>query len=141
MSVTTSVTAACSVTATELAFGTYANTNVVANSTAGGGVVSTNCSSALVHTLKVTQASTAGVYQMAKTGGSATANQLITFRLYTADNAGGTNLSEGIAFATATGSGSSVAVSTIFGQIELGNTLKESGSYTKSISLSVTYGS
>jgi hypothetical protein len=139
MSVTTTVGAVCSISATELAFGAYPNTNVVANSTAGGGIVSTNCSSALSHILKVTEVSSSGAYNLAKSGGSATANQLISFRLYTASAAGGTNLSEAIAFVTATGVGASAAVATLFGQIELGNTLKESGSYTKSIALSATY--
>jgi len=56
MAVTTSVGAVCSVTATELAFGAFANSGSVANSSTGG-IISTNCSTALVHTLKVTESS------------------------------------------------------------------------------------
>ena len=138
MTVTTSVTAACTVTATELAFGTFLNDSAAANAT--GGVVSTNCSSALAHILAVTSASTAGNYQMITGDGTGTARQ-INFKLTTLTNGGGTQLSEGIAFATATGTGSTVAVSTIFGQILISQNAKEAGSYTKSIALSVTYGS
>ena len=139
MAVSTSVGAVCSVTATELAFGTFANDGSTANSSSGG-VVSTNCSTALVHTLKVTEASSSGVYQMVTAGGSSETKQ-INFRLYTAAGATGTQLSETVAFATATGSAVSAAVATIFGQIAASQTGKEAGSYTKSIALSVTYGS
>ena len=139
MTVTTSVTATCSVTATELAFGAFANSGSVANSSSGG-IVSTNCSSSLVHTLKVTESSASGAYTMITGNGSDTVRQII-FRLYTAANAGGTQLSETVAFATATGSAVSAAVATIFGQIAISQTGKEAGSYTKSIALSVTYGS
>ena len=137
MAVSTSVGAVCSVTATELAFGAFANSGSVANSSSGG-IVSTNCSSALVHTLKVTESSASGVYTMI-TGDGVAAEKKITFRLYTAANAGGTQLSEAVAFATATGSAVSAAVGTIFGQIAISQTGKEAGSYTKSIALSVTY--
>ena len=139
MAVSTSVGAVCSVTATELAFGTFANSGSVANSSSGG-IVSTNCSSALVHTLKVTESSVSGAYTMI-TGDGVAAEKKITFRLYTAANAGGTQLSEAVAFATATGSAVTAAVATIFGQIAASQTGKEAGSYTKSIALSVTYGS
>ena len=139
MTVTTSVTATCSVTATELAFGAFANSGSVANSSSGG-VISTNCSTALVHTLKVTESSVSGAYTMI-TGDGVAAEKKITFRLYTAANATGTQLSEAVAFATATGSAVSAAVGTIFGQIAASQTGKEAGSYTKSIALSVTYGS
>ncbi len=139
MAVSTSVGAVCSVTATELAFGTFANSGLVANSSSGG-IVSTNCSSALVHTLKVTESSVSGAYTMI-TGDGVAAEKKITFRLYTAANATGTQLSEAVAFATATGSAVSATVATIFGQIATSQTGKEAGSYTKSIALSVTYGS
>ena len=139
MTVTTSVTATCSVTATELAFGAFANSGSVANSSSGG-VVSTNCSSALVHTLKVTETSVSGAYTMITGDGVASTKQ-INFKLYTGAAATGTQLSEGVAFATATGSAVSAAVGTIFGQIAASQTGKEAGSYTKSIALSVTYGS
>ncbi len=139
MAVSTSVGAVCSVTATELAFGTFANSGSVADSSSGG-IVSTNCSTALVHTLKVTESSVSGAYTMI-TGDGVAAEKKITFRLYTAANATGTQLSEAVAFATATGSAVSAAVGTIFGQIAASQTGKEAGSYTKSIALSVTYGS
>ena len=140
MAVSTSVGAVCSVTATELAFGAFANSGSVADSSSGG-VVSTNCSSALVHTLKVTESSASGgVYTMI-TGDGVAAEKKITFKLYTAASATGTQLSEAVAFATATGSAVSAAVATIFGQISASQTGKEAGSYTKSIALSVTYGS
>ena len=138
MAVSTSVGAVCSVTATELAFGAFANSGSVADSSSGG-VVSTNCSSALVHTLKVTESSVSGVYTMI-TGDGVAAEKKITFKLYTAASATGTQLSEAVAFATATGSAVSAAVATIFGQISASQTGKEAGSYTKSIALSVTYG-
>jgi hypothetical protein len=139
MAVTTSVGAVCTVTATELVFGTYPNTASVANS-ASGGVISTNCSTSLAHVLKVTEVSSTGSYQMITGDGSVTTKQ-INFKLYTAAAASGTQLSEAVAFATATGTASTVAVSTIFGQISASQTGKEAGSYTKSIALSVTYGS
>ena len=139
MAVTTTVGAVCTVSATELAFGAFANSGSVANSSSGG-VISTNCSTALVHTLKVTESSVSGAYTMI-TGDGVAAEKKITFRLYTAANATGTQLSENIAFATATGSAESAAVATIFGQIAASQSGKEAGSYTKSIALSVTYGS
>jgi len=139
MTVTTSVTAVCTVSATALAFGAFANDSNTADSTAGGGVITTNCSVALPHILKVTETSAAsGVYSMVTGGGGP--NQLITFKLHTLAAGAGTVLSAAVAFATATGTGSSVAVSTIFGQIQALNSGKESGLYTKSIALSVTYG-
>jgi hypothetical protein len=139
MAVTTSVGAVCTVTATELVFGTYPNTASVANSSSGG-VISTNCSTSLAHVLKVTEESSTGSYQMITGAGNVTTKQ-INFKLYTGAEASGTQLSENIAFATATGTASTVAVSTIFGQISSSQTGKEAGSYTKSIALSVTYGS
>ena len=75
------------------------------------------------------------------TGDGVATTKQINFKLYTAAEASGTQLSENIAFATATGTASTVAVSTIFGQISASQTGKEAGSYTKSIALSVTYGS
>ena len=139
MAVTTSVGAVCEITSTELAFGAFANSGSVANSSTGG-VISTNCSSALAHVLKVTESSVSGVYTMV-TGDGVAPEKKITFKLYTAAAATGTQLSEAVAFATATGTASTVAVSTIFGQISASQTGKEAGSYTKSIALSVTYGS
>jgi hypothetical protein len=139
MAVTTTVGAVCTVTATELAFGAFANSGSVANSSSGG-VISTNCSSALAHVLKVTESSVSGVYTMITGDGIATTKQ-INFKLYTGAAATGTQLSEAVAFATATGTASTVAVSTIYGQISTSQTGKEAGSYTKSIALSVTYGS
>jgi spore coat protein U-like protein len=139
MAVTTSVGAVCEITSTELAFGAFANSGSVANSSSGG-VISTNCSTALAHVLKVTESSVSGVYTMI-TGDGVAPEKKITFKLYTAANATGTQLSEAVAFATATGTASTVAVSTIFGQISASQTGKEAGSYTKSIALSVTYGS
>jgi hypothetical protein len=44
-----------------------------------------------------------------------------------------------VEFATATGTGSAVAVATLFGQIQANNTGKPSGSYTKSVSLNAVY--
>jgi hypothetical protein len=139
MAVTTSVGAVCTVTATELAFGAFANSGSVANSSSGG-VISTNCSTALAHVLKVTESSVSGAYTMITGDGSGETKQ-INFKLYTAANATGTQLSEAVAFATATGSAVSAAVATIFGQISASQTGKQAGSYTKSIALSVTYGS
>jgi len=139
MAVTTSVGAVCSVTATELAFGTFANSGATADSSSGG-VISTNCSTALAHVLKVTESSVSGAYTMI-TGDGVAAEKKITFRLYTGAAATGTQLSEAVAFATATGTASTAAVATIFGQIAASQTGKEAGSYTKSIALSVTYGS
>jgi spore coat protein U-like protein len=140
MAVTTTVGNVCSVTATELTFGAYANLGVAKDST-GGGVVSTNCSGAISHVLNVTEAQdeAAGIYYLALNGmGSPGATQKITFKLYIG-SAAGTQLSGTVAFATATGTGSSAAVSTLFGVIQTGNTGKESGSYTKTIALNAVY--
>ena len=139
MSVTASVANVCSVTATELVFGAYANLGVAKDSTSGG-VVSTNCSGAISHILSVTEASGgSGVYTLALNGmGSPGADQGITFKLYIG-SAAGTQLSGTVAFATATGTGSSAAVSTLFGVIQTGNTGKESGSYSKTIALNAVY--
>ncbi len=139
MTVTTTVANVCEVSATELAFGAYANLGVAKDST-GGGVVSTNCSGAISHILNVTEASGAsGVYTLALNGmASPGASQRITFKLYIG-SAAGTQLSGTVAFATATGTGSSAAVSTLFGVIQTGNTGKESGSYSKTIALNTVY--
>ena len=139
MSVTATVGNVCSVSATALTFGTYANLGVAKDST-GGGVVSTDCSGAISHILSVTEASGgSGVYTLALNAmGSPGADQGITFKLYIASVAG-TQLSGTVAFATATGTGSSAAVSTLFGVIQTGNTGKESGSYSKSIALNAVY--
>lgn len=142
MSVTASVGNVCTLTASALVFGAYANLGATLNSTSGG-VVSTDCSGAISHVLSVTQAQDAsdGIYYLALNGGaSPILSQRITFKLYTLANAGGTQLSGTVAFATATGSGANVAVATLFGQIQAtGNTGKESGSYTKSIALNAVY--
>ena len=140
MSVTATVGNVCSVSATALAFGAYDNLGSAANSTSGG-VVSTDCSGAISHILNVTQAQddTGGIYYLALNGmGSPADNQKITFKLYIG-SAGGTQLSGTVAFATATGTGASAAVSTLFGVIQTSNTGKVSGSYTKSIALNAVY--
>ena len=137
MSVTTTVANVCTISATELTFGAYDNLGVAKDST-GGGVVSTNCSGAISHVLNVTEASGAsGVYKML-TAGLSDPTREITFKLYVA-SAEGLQLSGTVAFKTATGTGGSVAVSTLFGVIQTGNTGKESGSYTKSIALNAVY--
>ena len=138
MSVTTTVANVCSISATELTFGAYDNLGSTKNSTAGGGVVSTDCSGAISHILSVTQLSASGVYTMT-TGDGSTSSKQITFKLYTLASGGGTQVSDGVAFKTATGTGSSAAVATLFGVIQSGNTGKESGSYTKSIALNAVY--
>jgi len=138
MSVTTTVANVCSISATELTFGAYDNLGSTKDSTAGGGVISTNCSGAISHILSVTQASASGVYTMTTGDGSGSSKQ-ITFKLYTLASGGGTQVSDGVAFKTATGTGSSAAVATLFGVIQSGNTGKESGSYTKSIALNAVY--
>jgi spore coat protein U-like protein len=140
MSVTATVANVCSVTATELAFGAYANLGVAANSTSGG-VVSTDCSGAISHVLNVTEAQddASGIYYLALNGmASPGSTQRITFKLYIG-SAGGTQLSGTVAFATATGEGSSAAVSTLFGVIQTSNTGKVSGSYSKTIALNAVY--
>ena len=137
MSVTTTVANVCSISATELTFGAYDNLGVAKDST-GGGVISTNCSGAISHIISVTEESSTGVYTMITAGGSGSSKQ-ITFKLYTLASAGGTQVSDGVAFKTATGTGGSVAVATLFGVIQAGNTGKESGSYTKSIALNAVY--
>jgi spore coat protein U-like protein len=136
MSVTTTVANVCSITSTELTFGAYDNLGSTKDST-GGGVISTNCSGAISHILSVTELSSTGVYKML-TSGAADASREITFKLYIS-SAAGTQVSDGVAFKTATGTGGSVAVATLFGVIQAGNTGKESGSYTKSIALNAVY--
>ena len=137
MSVTTTVGNVCSISSTELTFGAYDNLGSAKDST-GGGVISTNCSGAISHILSVTELSSTGTYKML-TSGAADASREITFKLYTLASAGGTQVSDGVAFKTATGTGGSVAVATLFGVIQAGNTGKESGSYTKSIALNAVY--
>ena len=136
MSVTTTVGNVCSISATELTFGAYDNLGVAKDST-GGGVISTNCSGAISHILSVTELSSTGTYKMLTTGAS-DASREITFKLYVS-SAAGLQVSDGVAFKTATGTGGSVAVATLFGVIQTGNTGKESGSYTKSIALNAVY--
>ena len=133
MSVTTTVTNVCSLTATALTFGAFPNTAPVHNST-GGGVVSTSCSGVISHVLSVTELSSTGVYEMA-----GPSSNVITFKLYTAANASGLQLSDGVAFKTATGSGSDAPVATLYGQILENNTGKVSGTYTKSVGLNAVY--
>ena len=140
MSVTATVGNVCSVSATALAFGAYANLGVAANSTSGG-VVSTDCSGAISHVLNVTEAQdvASGIYYLALNGmASPGATQRITFKLFIGSGSG-LQLSGTVAFATATGTGSSAAVSTLFGVIQTGNTGAVSGSYTKAIALNAVY--
>jgi len=139
MSVTTTVTNVCSLTATALVFSAFPNTASTYNSTSGG-EITTSCSGLFSHILNVTSAQDAasGVYYMI-TGVTGADDAKIGFKLYTLANAGGTQLSGTVAFKTATGTGSEATVATLFGQITTGNEGKISGSYTKSIALNAVY--
>ena len=136
MTVTTTVANVCTVSATELAFGAYANLNATKNSTVGGGVISTNCSGAIAHVLSVATAATAGLYTMITDDG-ATTDEQITFQLRNT-SLSGSILTGGSVIVTATGTGSAAEVATLFGIIQA-QTGKVSGSYTTSITLNAVY--
>ena len=137
MAVTTTVGNVCTVSATELAFGSYANLNATKNSTVGGGVISTNCSGAIAHVLSVaTAANGSGLYTMLTDDG-ATSDEQITFQLRNT-SLSGTVLTGGSVIVTATGTGSAAEIATLFGIIQA-QTGKVSGSYTTSITLNAVY--
>jgi spore coat protein U-like protein len=138
MSVTTSVAAYCTVTATDLTFAAFINDGGASaiNST-GGGVVSTNCSIGTSHTLSVTTAQTGGVYIMT-TGNASDDTKKINFKLYNATNGVGEVLNSGN-FRTATGDASTNPVATLFGQIVGSQSGKVAGAYTSTIALLATF--
>ena len=136
MTVTTTVANVCTVTATELAFGAYENTNAIKNSTAGGGVVSTNCSNGIVNVLSVSTASASGLYKMT-TDNDGDVNERIFFQLRNGALDGAILTTDSI-IVTATGTGSPAAIATLFGIIQAG-TGKVSGAYTASITLNSVY--
>ena len=135
MAVTTTVANVCTVSATELAFGAYANLNATKDSTAGGGVISTNCSGAIEHVLSVATAATSGLYYMTTGAGGDT--EKISFQLRNTSLLG-TVLTGSSVIVTATGVGSAAAVATLFGIIQA-QTGKVSGSYTTSITINAVY--
>ena len=73
------------------------------------------------------------------TGDGSTIYKKLSFRLYTAIDAGGTRISGGSAILTATGTGSTVTAGYLYGQILAEQAGRDSGSYTKSISISVVF--
>ena len=72
---------------------------------------------------------------------SSTIYKTLRFRLYTAIGGGGSRITGGSAILTATGTGSTVTAGYLYGQILAEQAGRVSGSYTKSISISVVFGS
>ena len=75
------------------------------------------------------------------TGDGSTESKRLGFRLYTAIGGGGRRIAGGSAILTATGIGSTVTAGYLYGQILAEQMGRVSGSYTKSISISVVFGS
>jgi hypothetical protein len=75
------------------------------------------------------------------TGDGSTLSKTLWFRLYTAIGEGGRRIKSGSAILTATGTGSTVTAGYLYGQILAEQAGRVSGSYTKSISISVVFGS
>ena len=139
MSVTTTVGAYCTVTATDLTFAAFINDGgASAINNTSGGVVSTNCSIGTSHTLSVTTAQTDGVYIMT-TGTADGPTKKINFKLYNATNAGDGEVLDSGNFRTATGNASTNTVATLFGQIVGSQSGKVAGAYTSTIALLATF--
>ena len=137
--VTTNITHTCSIAAGTLGFGTYDNSGTALNSTIQTTLTST-CSTGAPHGIYISTAdSAAGYWQMATGGGTAT--ELINFSLYTDVGRTAEPITTNVQIVTATGTGSAAAVKTLYGKILASQTGKNSGAYTKTLTLDIRYGS
>ena len=137
--VTTNITHTCSIAAGTLGFGAYANNSTAANSTIQTTLTST-CSTGAPHGIYISTAvDGAGYWNMATGGG--TANELIQFSLYTNADVTNEQITTNVQIVSATGTGSAAAVQTLYGKILTGQSGKNSGTYTKTLTLDIRYGS
>jgi len=137
--VTTNITHTCSIAAGTLGFGAYDNSGTALNSTIQTTLTST-CSTGAPHGIFISTADTgSGYWQMATGAGSAT--ELINFSLYTNTDRSSEQITTNVQIVSATGTGSATAVKTLYGKILTGQSTKNSGSYTKTLTLDIRYGS
>ncbi len=102
-------------------------------------IVIVNCGSGTIFTINVVTNQDGNYGYNMITGDGSTIYKTLRFRLYTAIDGGGTRITGGSAILTATGTGSTVTAGYIYGQILAEQAGRDSGSYTKSISISVVF--
>ena len=100
-----------------------------------------NCGSGTIFTINVVTNQDSGSWYNMITGDGSTIYKTLRFRLYTEIGGGGRRITGGSAILTATGTGSTVTAGYLYGQILEEQAGRDSGSYTKSISISVVFGS
>jgi spore coat protein U-like protein len=138
--VTTNITHTCSIAAGTLGFGAYANDATALNSTIQTTLTST-CSTGAPHGIYISTAVDGVGYWNMGTNGGLTANELIQFSLYTNSDRSSEQITTNVQIVSATGAGSATAVKTLYGKILTGQSGKNSGSYTKTLTLDIRYGS
>jgi hypothetical protein len=140
LTISTNIADTCSIANSNLIFGTYTQGNDVPALEATPAAIVANCSTGSVFSIKMITAQDGGGRYNLITGDGATDAKQLWFRLYSATAAGGTRITGGVTFLTATGSGSTATAGYLYGQLLAEQTGRDTGSYTKTLSIAIVYG-
>lgn len=141
LTISANIADTCSIANSNLIFGTYTQGNDVPALEATPAAIVANCSTGSVFSIKmITVKDGVGNWYNLITGDGATTAKQLWFRLYSATDAGGTQITGGVTFLTATGSGSTATAGYLYGQLLAEQTGRDTGSYTKTLSIAIVYG-
>jgi len=140
LTISTNIADTCSIANSNLIFGTYTQGNDVPALEATPAAIVANCSTGSVFSIKMITTQDGSNWYNLITGDGATDAKKLWFRLYSATAAGGTRITGGVTFLTATGSGSTATAGYLYGQLLAEQTGRDTGSYTKTLSIAIVYG-
>jgi hypothetical protein len=140
LTISTNIADTCSIANSNLIFGTYTQGNDVPALEATPAAIVANCSTGSVFSIKMITTQDGSNWYNLITGDGATDAKQLWFRLYSATAAGGTRITGGVTFLTATGSGSTATAGYLYGQLLAEQTGRDTGSYTKTLSIAIVYG-
>lgn len=140
--VTTTIGSVCSVlSSTNLTFGVYDNIGATDQVEASPATISSTCSAGTTFQVTLNDTSSAQNDYYMSTGGNGGTAQRINFKLFATSARNGTAVTKDIQIVSATGTGSSANIATLWGKITALQTGKDSGDYTKTLTLNIIYGS
>jgi len=140
LTISTNIADTCSIANSNLIFGTYTQGNDVPALEATPAAIVANCSTGSVFSIKMITTQDGSNWYNLITGDGATDAKQLWFRLYSATAAGGTRITGGVTFLTATGSGSTATAGYLYGQLLAEQAGRDTGSYTKTLSIAIVYG-
>jgi spore coat protein U-like protein len=139
--ITTSVGSVCSVlSSTNLTFAVYDNIGTSDQAETSPAVISSTCSTGTTFQVSLNDTSSAQNDYYMSTGLDTGTAQRINFKLFATSARNGTAVTKDIQIVSATGTGSSANIATLWGKITASQINKDSGSYSKTLTLNIIYG-